>query len=147
MFINRESIQQSNDIFQLSLKNKWKRYNGNNKQSTNSKNISDGDISNAFHDIPMKNISISIDFTSSNPDDKNPNDKNSLVDTYIENLNDDNLDYSYSSDQSDETYVPDVSLAYPKTPREKTQRRIVLTWTLGASLLLITPVLIGKFYF
>jgi len=141
MSANTENIEQINSIFHTSFKQSWKKQPDYKKSINN-----DGDISNAYcesNNIPMKKISISIDdatYPASN--EKDPDDRNSITEnTYIE------MEYSTSSDESDKTYVPDVSLVYPKTPREKTQRRIVLTWTLVASLLLIAPVIVGKFHF
>jgi len=131
-----------------SNKQSWNEYPDYN-QPTNSNYYpnGDGDISNAYNsnnrpnDIPMNTISID---NNSYPDDKyskynsyNPNHQNST-------------NYTYSTQNvgayPNKYNAPRVPLADPQTPKEKTQRKVVLIWTLAASILLITPVIVGKFF-
>lgn len=125
-------------------KQSWNGYpDYNNQSNSNYYNNGEGDITNAYHhngrpngDIPMNSISID---NNGYPDDKsyskyNPNLQNSANYTYsTQNVNAFPNKYN----------APRVPLADPQTPKEKTQRKIVLIWTLAASILLITPVIVG----
>ncbi|ORX52134.1 hypothetical protein BCR36DRAFT_34248 [Piromyces finnis] len=106
-------------------------------------NGGDGDISNAnkingANDIPMNTISID---NNTYPDDKTYSKYNS----FNQNLQN-STNYTYSTQNVGEYpnryNAPRVPLADPQTPKEKTQRKIVLIWTFAASLLLITPVIV-----
>jgi len=120
-------------------------YNSNNQSNSND-NYYNGDITNAYNkrnsrpngDIPMNTISIDNntypDKTYSKYNSLNPNLNNST-------------NYTYSTQNVDafpnKYDAPRVPLADPQTPKEKTQRKVVLIWTLAASILLITPVIVG----
>ncbi|ORX84397.1 hypothetical protein BCR32DRAFT_230492 [Anaeromyces robustus] len=127
-------------------KQSWNDYpDYNNQPNDNYYNNMNGDITNAYKkqnrpngDIPMNTISIDNGY----PDDKTYSKYNS----YNPNLQN-STNYTYSTQNvnafPNKYNAPRVPLADPQTPKEKTQRKIVLIWTLAASILLITPVIVG----
>eukprot|EP00833_Pecoramyces_ruminatium_P015011 jgi/Orpsp1_1/1189043/evm.model.d7180000069075.1 len=122
-------------------------YNNPQSSSNVNDNYYNGDITNAYSnkhnsrpngDIPMNTISID---NNSYPDDKTYSKYNS----YNPNLQN-STNYTYSTQNVDafpnKYNAPRVPLADPQTPKERTERKIALIWTLAASILLITPVIV-----
>jgi len=132
-------------------KQSWSGFpNSPTSSNVNDDNYYNGDITNAYSkknnsrpnggEIPMNTISIDND---SYPGNKTYSKYNS----YNPNLQN-STNYTYSTQNVDafpnRYNAPRVPLADPQTPKERTQRKIALIWTLAASILLITPVIVGK---